>query len=268
MGGRLPVWSVLAGLALPVLAGIAWLAFSGAPTAWMISNGAALVLALLLAMWLPLPRRTTGILLLAVALVALLFAVALAGKPVDGVRRWLSLGPVSIHAGYLLLPLLAALVSRLESVRAVALLLLAMLTSLLQPDRAITMALAAALAALAMTRRDRTAYAGLALGIAGGAAFLGTADLLAPVRWVEGVQQEAWRILPAAGAILALATLAPLLVLRRHGRASLPLTAFMTAAGLMAFAGPYPSILLGYGAAPILGFGLALAALRQEDARA
>ena len=48
----------------------------------------------------------------------------------------------------------------------------------------------------------------------------------------------------------------------------MPLTAFMTAAGLMAFAGPYPSILLGYGAAPILGFGLALAALRQEDARA
>lgn len=268
MGGRFPAWPTLAGLALPVLAGIAWLAFSGAPTAWIISNGAALVMALLLAMWLPLPRQTAGILFLAVALVALLFAVALAGTPVDGVRRWFSLGPVSIHAGYLLLPLLAAIVSRLEAVRAVALLLLAMLASLLQPDRAITMALAAALAALAMTRRDRAAYAGLALGIAGGVASLGVADPLAPVRWVEGVQQEAWRVAPAAGAILALATLAPLLMLRRHGQASLPLAAFMTAAGLMAFAGPYPSILLGYGAAPILGFGLALAALRQEEARA
>jgi hypothetical protein len=35
----------------------------------------------------------------------------------------------------------------------------------------------------------------------------------------------------------------------------------------MAFAGPYPSILIGYGAAPILGFGLALAALRCQSLR-
>lgn len=268
MGARLSALSTAAGLVLPVLLGMIWLATSGAPLGWIATNGAALILGLAFAIRLPTPRQTKGTLLLAAALVALLFAVALAGKPVDGVRRWFSLGPVSLHAGYLLLPLLAALAGRLESVRAVALLLLAMLASLLQPDLAITAALGAGLAALAITRKDGAAYAGLALAIVGSVAALGTADPLATVRWVEGVQQEAWRMHPAAGAILAFVTLTPLLVLHRHGPESLPLAMFMTAAGMMAFAGPYPSILIGYGAAPILGFGLALAALRHRDARA
>jgi hypothetical protein len=248
-----------------VLAGIGWMGAGGAPLAWLAVNGAALVLALALALLLPIPQDEARVTLLAAILVAALVATAFTGTAVDGVRRWVSLGPVTLHVGYLVLPLLAALTPRLSSGRAVALLVLALLATLLQPDRATSIALAATLAALAYLRGDRATFVGLIVAIAGCAAALTNPDTLAPVRFVERVQQDAWAVEPLAGLALTLASLAPLLVLRGNGMATLPLAAFMVAAGAMAFAGPYPSILIGYGVAPILGFGLALAALRCQS---
>ena len=262
-GARSLPLTAAAALALPVLAGIGWMGAGGAPLAWLAVNGAALVLALALALLLPIPQDEARVTLLAALLVAALVATAFAGTAVDGVRRWVSLGPVTLHVGYLVLPLLAALTPRLSSGRAVALLVLALLATLLQPDRATSIALAATLAALAYLCGDRATFVGLIVAIAGCAAALTNPDALAPVRFVEQVQQDAWAVQPLAGLALTLASLAPLLVLR----AAPPLAAFMVAAGLMAFAGPYPSILIGYGAAPILGFGLALAALRCQSGR-
>lgn len=258
----LPLASAAA-LALPVLAGITWMSAGGAPLAWLALNGAALVLALALAVLLPIPQDEARVTLLAAMLVAALIATSFAGTAVDGVRRWVSLGPVTLHVGYLVLPLLAALTPRLSSGRAVALLVLALLATLLQPDRATSIALSATLAALAYLRGDRATFVGLIIAMASCGAALTSPDTLALVRFVERVQQDAWAVEPLAGLALTLATLAPLLVLR----AALPLAAFMVAAGAMAFAGPYPSILIGYGAAPILGFGLALAALRCQSGR-
>lgn len=251
----------MAALVLPVAAGLAWLAVSGAPMAWLAVNGGALLLALLLAVLLPIPQDERRAALLAASLVAALFATAIAGTSIDGVRRWVSLGPVSLHVGYLLLPMLAALTPRLPSAPAVALLVLALLATLLQPDRATTIALVAVLAALTHVRRDRASFVGLIVAIAGGSAAFVAPDPLAPVRWVEAVQRDAWQAAPIAGLALTLATLSPLLLLKQAPT----LTAFLLGAGLMAFAGPYPSILIGYGAAPILGFGLALAALRCQN---
>jgi len=249
------------------MAGMAWLASDGAPVGWLAVNGGALLLALAMAVLLPLPRREDHVTMLAAALVAALFVTAFAGTAVDGVRRWASLGPVRLHVGYLLLPLLAALAARLPSSRAVTLLALALLATLLQPDKAATVALAASLAALAIIRRDRATFVGMIIAVAGCSSAVAAPDLLAPVRWVEAVQRDAWQAQPIAGLILTLATLTPLLILRGGGMAALPLAGFMVAAGTMAFAGPYPSILIGYGAAPILGFGLALAALRGQSLR-
>lgn len=262
-GARRMHLATSAALALPVLAGIGWMGAGGAPLAWLALNGAALVLALALALLLPLPHDEARVTLLAAALVAALFATAIAGTAVDGVSRWASLGPVKLHVGYLVLPLLAALTPRLPSGRAVALLVLALLATLIQPDRATSIALAATLAALAYLRGDRATFVGLIVAIAGCSAALTSPDTLAPVRFVEHVQQDAWAVQPLAGLALTLASLAPLLVLP----AAPPLAAFMVTAGAMAFAGPYPSILIGYGAAPILGFGLALATLRCQSLR-
>lgn len=249
-------------LVAPTTAGIAWMAYSGAPLAWIAINAGALVLALGLAVLLPIPDHAQGRLILASALVIALFATAFAGVPIDGVQRWIALGPVRLHAGYLVVPLLVVLAGRLPSRPAAALLVAALCAILLQPDRAVTFALAATMVLIALRQRDVASLLGAGLAIAGCVAALLMADPLGPVRFVENVQRDAWQALPAAGLFLTLVTLAPLLLRRSHSSAA-PLAAFLVVAGLMAFAGAYPSILIGYGAAPILGVGLALAALQR-----
>lgn len=252
-------------LAIPVVAGIAWLAVGNAPMAWIAVNALALVLAVALAFWLPLPRSERGALILAAAVVLAIWATALAGIPVEGVRRWIGIGPVRLHLGYLVLPLLMVLAWRLRSPAAVALLVAALGATVLQPDRAATVGLTAAAAVLALQRRDGPSVLAFAAGLAACFTVSQQPDDLAPVRFVEQVQSDAWAMHPAAGLVLTLAALTPLLLLRHTSAAAAPLAAFLTAAGLMVFAGPYPSILIGYGAAPILGFGLALAALRCQS---
>lgn len=256
-GTRLPL-ATFAALVLPVVAGLAWMTLGGAPTGWIAVNALALVLAIALATLLPLPRTERGLLILAGALVLALWATALAGVPVEGVRRWVGIGPLRLHLGYLTLPLLIMVTARLPGLPALALLLAALGATVLQPDLAATVALTASMLVAAV---QRLGVIGRIMAVSGLLAcfyLLGRADTLAPVRFVEQVQSDAWAVQPAAGLALTLAGFAPLLLLRQAA----PLAAFLIAAGLMAFAGPYPSILIGYGAAPVLGFGLALAALR------
>jgi cell division protein FtsW (lipid II flippase) len=254
--------SPLAALVLPVLAGIAWMAWAGAPTAWLAVNAGALAVSVALALWLPLPRSQAGHLVLAITAVALLGLTLLSGTEVDGVRRWLSLGPVRLHTGYLVMPLLVILASRLPVNPASYLLLGAVLTSALQPDRATSVALAAATTAIFVQRPVMPLAGPMAAALAGVFITFDQPDPLQPVRFVEQVQSDALAASPLLGALLVLVTFAPLLLLARRKHSVQPLVAFLIAAGLMALAGPYPAILIGYGAAPILGFGLALAALR------
>lgn len=262
-GARTLPLTAAAALALPVLAGIGWMGASGAPPAWLGVNALALVLALAAALWLPLRLSDRGALILAAALVLALWATALAGIPVDGVRRWVGIGPVRLHLAYLVLPLLVVLAARLQSLSAAALLITALGATVIQPDLAATVALAASMVIAAVQRRGVIGRILAVTGLLACSYLLRRPDTLAPVRFVEQVQSDAWAVQPAAGLALTLAGLAPLLLLRQAA----PLAAFLVAAGLMAFAGPYPSILIGYGAAPILGFGLALAALRCQSLR-
>lgn len=254
--------SSLAALVLPVLSGIAWMAWAGAPTGWLAINAGALLTALACALLLPMPPKQSGQLILAGTLVALVVLTALAGVELDGIRRWIALGPVRLHIGYLVLPLLVVLTSQLPSRPAALLLGAVQLATLAQPDRAACYALAAATCVNAVQRRDWPATSALLLAIACSIAVLARLDPLQPLRFVEAVQSDALAADPLFGTLLTLATLAPLALLRGADRQAQTLVAFLIAASLMALAGPYPSILIGYGAAPILGFGLALAALR------
>lgn len=200
--------------------------------------------------------------MLATALVGLLAFTALFGLEVDGVRRWIALGPLRLHTGYLVLPLVLALTRRLSSRLATLLVAVAAAATAIQPDLATCTALLAAAAAIAAQRRDWPSGTALAIAVACTAWALKTPDTLLPVKFVEAVQLDALRSHLVLGLILIAATLCPmLLAMQTNAR---PLAAFLVAAGLCAFAGPYPSILIGYGAAPILGFGLALAALRRQ----
>ena len=251
-------------IAMPVLCGLAWMTWAGAPRSYLAVNIAALLIAIATALWLPMPNRASRHLVFASGTLLLLWLTALFGKEIAGVRRWVELGPLSLHIGYLVLPLFVVMTSRLPGKTAAALLFLAAIATTVQPDRAATYALAAAAAAIALQRKDRYAVSALVVTLLATAFVPMLADPLQPVRFVEGVQRDALAREPALGALLVLATLAPLALLRSGGGHAFPLAMFMVVAGYAAFIGAYPSILIGYGAAPILGFGLAISALRKQ----
>jgi hypothetical protein len=253
-----------ASLAIPVLAGIIWMALGNAPTGYLLVNCGALVLALAAWKWLPQPRSLLGESGLALAMVAMLFATAFFGEDTDGVRRWFTLGPIRLHAGYLILPLLVVLTMRQRPAPAATLLIAALAICTLQPDRAAVLALAAATAARVVIVRDRFSFAAAIAALGAAIVVWSIPDPLASAPFVEQVLQDAWASSFAAGAALFAASLAPATLLIADDRAALPLVALMLAAGLAALLGAYPSVLIGYGAAPILGMGLALAALRRH----
>lgn len=240
------------------------MATQDAPATYIAVNLGSLVIALLAARWLPVRTGERHALGLGIALLGLLGLTLFVGHDLEGVRRWLALGPLNLHIGYLVLPALAVIMARLRPSFAAGMLVAAMAICTLQPDRAAVLALAAAAASRLVQQRDRFALAAQIAGVAAVLIVWSIPDPLAPVPFVEGVLQDAWAASTVAGAILLLASLAPLVLIKTTGRAALPLVAFVLAAGCAALLGNYPSILIGYGAAPILGLGLALAALRRQ----
>ena len=263
-GRRVPA---LAALALPCAAGLVYLAMFGAPLNLIAMNGAALALGLV---WIA-AGGVSGNALVRRALCALLLGVLAApmfgGPPVEGVTRWISLGPVQLHSGSLAIPLLACLAAR-ERRLAALILLAAVVLAALQPDAASVLALLCASAGLGIAQRDwKTGAVGL---IAAVAAFGAHArGILPPQAFTERVLTELLLAAPLAALGLVLALLASLLLILgkidqdappRHALAGV--LAGFTLAGILA---DYPSILIGYGASPILGFALALAITRKSS---
>lgn len=260
MRGR--VFAALA-LAIPVLAGLPYLWRFGAPASYLLVNAGSLALAVL---WIALApaRLGTAVRRAAIAiLLAVLFAPLVTGPSPGGVARWLPLGPVVLNSGLLAVPALVVLVGE-ERDYAPALLSVALLAALLQPD----MALGAALTLAAFGLYDATkdwrygAFAAVAFAISLVAAIRGE---LPPQPFVERVMF----LLARTDPFIALGLLASLLAsfFLIAGAAPGRDTSRKALAGALfgfAFAGHvsnYPSPLIGYGAAPILGFGLALGLL-------
>lgn len=260
-----------AALAVPVLAGLAYLFLFGAPTRYLAINGVALVLALVWILSVPpgtLPawarRMLIGVLL------ALLFAPLAIGPSVNGVARWLPVGPFQLHGGMLAVPLLAVLAAE-EDAYAPAILSTALLAALLQPDMATAAALMLAAVGLHDATRDWRH------GLVAIVAF--AAGLVAAMRGELPAQPFVERVIfllapsepiAALGLLAALVASFYLIVAVLPG----PAIARKALAGCLfgfSFAGlvsNYPSALIGYGAAPILGFGLALGVLAAQGERA
>ena len=134
---RLPA---LLALAIPTLAGLAYMALFGAPDAYPIVNGAALVLAALIVL-IGLPEFGERARRIASLLLLVLFALPLVtGPSVNDIARWLPLGPFILHAGMLTIPALAVLAAR-EPMLGPAALVAAIVVALVQPDFASAFAL-------------------------------------------------------------------------------------------------------------------------------
>lgn len=262
---RLPA---LLALALPVLAGLACMAAMGAPLSYIAVNAGALALA---SLWIAAGRspRETGVRrILMVALILLLFAPLLTGPHLNGIARWVPAGPFTLHAGALALPALSVLAVREPDYAAPAL-LAALLAASFQPDAALGFAVVFAAVGLHDTMRDWQV---------GGVVIVGfLASIIMALRGQLPAQPFVERVLvdvAIASPLLALALFAALaggfaLILRavpldRHARFALAGSLF--GFSMMAIVSNYPSVLIGYGAAPILGYGFALGLIERTDA--
>lgn len=261
---RLPA---LLTLALPVLAGLAFMAAFGAPGAYLALNGGALLLGL---GWLALAPQAllARPRILAAILLALFAAPLLTGPELNGVTRWLPLGPVTLHAGMLVLPLLLRLAAENEE-DAPVLLSAGLLVALSQPDAASAAALTFGAVGLYHVRPDWRL--GLVVIVGFFATILAAlTGELAPQPFVERVLVDAAYASPFAAAGLFAALLTGFLL--ALFATALPRPARFAVAGslfgfaIMALMNTYPTPLIGFGASPIIGYALALACYRKNAA--
>ncbi len=250
----------LLALALPTLAGLVYLTAGGAPDRYAIVNGGALTLALVWIAFGAAPASTLNRRVLIAVLLALLFLPLLTGPQVTDVARWVPLGPFKLHAGMLAVPALVMLAAA-ERDLAAPILLTATLAALLQPDAATALAVTCAAGALHDVTRDWK------VGIAAILGFIAT--LLAAMRgelpaqpFAERVLHESFAVVPALSLVMIAAMIAGFLAMLMAIRAPKPQRYALAGSFFgfiaMSLMSNYPSPLIGYGAASILGIGFAL----------
>lgn len=255
----------LLALGVPVIAGILWQSVAGAPAHFPLVNGVALIVSGGLILSVRAPGTIRAQRIIAALLIGLMLAPLITGPVLFAVgdhpvSRWLPLGPLSINAGMLAVPAIAVLAAK-DQAYGPFMLGAALVAALLQPDASSGFALTFAAVGLHHVTRDwrlgLTAILGFFASIR-----MALRGELEPVRFVERVLHDALIANWPAGLALALAWMACFVLLQfvmpagRAARFAITGTLFgMIVTSLMSH---YPSPLIGYGAAPILGFGLAI----------
>ncbi|WP_339821626.1 hypothetical protein [uncultured Parasphingorhabdus sp.] len=263
----------LSGLAFAVLMGCIYMLSAGAPREFWIINGAALACAIGLSVFLKRLDRGFGVVAFTGFALALFAATLFSDAEIDGIHRWIAVGPVRLHVGLLLLPATISLLPDLRRELALLTVIAISLIVSLQPDRASAFALLSGVFVLAIAKRDKWYVGMLAITVIGFSWTLSQIDPLQPVRFVEYVIRDAWEFHPSAAVILAvsliLALVMPLFGL--NSRNQIPLIASLATIGgfvIISLFGPYPMPLIGYGVSAIVGYGLALgfSAVRETGA--
>lgn len=244
------------------------MAAMGAPTSYLAVNAGALVLATAWILFGEDPRTAKPRRVLMLVLLALLFVPLITGPHLNGIARWLPLGPFTLHAGALAFPALAVLAAREKDYVAPAL-LVALLAAFFQPDAALGFAVVFAAIGLHDTMRDWQLGLVVIVGFLASIMMALKGELPAQP-YVERVLVDAAMVNPLLGLALFVALAGGfVLILRavpldRHARFALAGSLF--GFSLMAILSNYPSVLIGYGAAPILGYGFALGLIERTDA--
>lgn len=252
---------VLATLAISALA---IRASGGSSQAMILQLAAGVVgalIALAVARFARLEGRMTALVLLAWVLVIEAW-VLVAGVSMEGVKRWVALGPVLLHPASLLVPLAAWSAARCLNALAAALLAVTLAVLAAQPDAAAVLALTLALAAVAITDKAKRGWAsGLAvLGAACAAWAFNRVDPLPAVDHVETVIPNAFAAAPVIGVLagLAMAALPLAMLWRRRTSETLALAAAWTGFILANLVANYPAPVIGAGASPVLGWLLSV----------
>ncbi|HVM21707.1 MAG TPA: hypothetical protein VM308_00200 [Sphingomicrobium sp.] len=256
--------------AVAVGAGAAALAMTGSPPSTWVRNPLSWLVGAVLAAFLYPPRGERSS-LVAIALALAVLLATFAAAPVDGVHRWLDIGPLHINAAALVLPSLLALLARTEGFTIQAATVAATGTILvLQPDasQATAFAGASALILLVRARSPWKKLLGVAMCLAVAASSWLRPDTLDPVPEVEGIFVLAMQASPAlafvAGAGLALACAAPLFgaVSRERNSAPAALTLYFAVSALAPAVADFPVPLVGLGMSFPLGWWIGIALAR------
>ena len=254
-------------LLVPGLAGLVTLAFIGAPQSYWLVNAGAMAAGLIWADTGRLPSGPPVAAVVVLVCIALFALPLLKGPVVEGNARWLSLGGFTLHMGLTLIPLIAVL-SAQDARFGPFPLLVAIGVALLQPDAASTLALSGAAFGAAAADRDHRAAAIGAVGLLATATAI-LAPNPAPQAYVERVIPDLWSASPAMAILVSLSLIASVaLILTAPYAPKAPRFALAGALGgfiLAALLADYPTPLVGYGAASILGLALALPAIRKRE---
>ncbi len=266
-------WLAASALVAAVAGGLCAFWLGKAPASYLAINLGSLLLAVIAMLAVPAgwlgSRGAKWI--VPICLVGLAATLA-SGFNVGGVRRWLPLGPVQLHAGMLFLPAMLTALPRLsDRGRLAAVAAVAVLVSV-QPDFAAALALAAGYIA-SHWRRWREPLVAAGHGVVALCAIVGAlrTDSLAPVRFVENMVADSWMLHPGLGIFvvvaLLLAVAAPTWAEGSHRDSALGVSGAWAGFAAASMIGAYPTPLAGYGASAILGYGLAIAVLRGLPAR-
>jgi len=268
--------AVLALGTLAALVGASFLWNVGALPGMASRNVASFVLGLLLGWGFHhLAHRRWGAEILFAGATAMLLAVLLVGIELDGVKRWLALGPVHVQPALILAPIVLALAASREGRHWRALVLVPVGLIAAQPDGATAIALAVGIATLmaGASRRSRRGWSGRRIAIASGAFILTILSLIVaglptppPVAFVEGTIEIA--ALSGAAAIALHATAIALMLaalLSRRDPAGASLAAYFGVSVLAAAFMAFPMPVAGAGPSHLIGFGIAIGWLAVRD---
>lgn len=211
--------------------------------------------------------------MIGVAGIALLLALGFADAGLEGVHRWIVIGPVRFNVAALALPLALVLLAGVSRAWQLALSGAIMLLLVAQPDASQATAFGAGAICLLWSKgRDGIAAAAMAAtALLAMVAWL-RPDPLAAVPEVEGIVALAWQQGPAlaitAVAALAGATLSPLVAssAAHRGPAAWALATYMAVSAIIPAVGAFPVPLIGMSMSPIIGFWIGIGILAQRRA--
>lgn len=248
------------------------MALNGASIGAGSRNVVAWLVGALLAFALARVRLSTTSVLAMLSIPLFGIAATFAAPDVEGVHRWIDIGPLHINMAALLLPMaivaLAALQMNRIAAVAAALALAALL--MLQPDASQATGLLVALLFLSVRAEGSLVLKVAVLGIVAIATLVAWSrpDPLQPIEEAELIFALAWRtcalLALLAVAALACTCLSPLVLAGRQEvrAASLALSAYFLTVSLAPLFGVFPVPLVGLGMSFPVGFWLGIGGLK------
>ncbi|MEM8984320.1 MAG: hypothetical protein AAGC71_14915 [Pseudomonadota bacterium] len=253
-----------------LLLGLIYLGVAGAPRQYLAINVAAFTLGIAGVLLGSLLRWVSSVLItLGIPLIALVLVVtAVVGPEFSGASRWLSLGRLSVQPSFVFLPLIVVSFARAPSAVTLAAILFAALGLALQPDRGMAGALVFALSAHTVLNPNRQVFIALAAAIAAFAATLLQPDTLPAMPYVEDVVFNAFSVSLGIG-VAVVCGLVLLVVPGFAGvwqqgtdrRVCFLFAATWFAVIAAALIGNYPTPVVGYSGAAVLGYVLSVGSL-------